>query len=298
MSGQSRNETHPTIAAPASSWLKLRVAAEIFADFQQFRVAAANRGERGGVPPEEFEGLLDGLDKQERELAKVLRQHYRAAVPEHVRDWQAGALGLGEHTFARLLGILGDPSVAYPWHWEGEGKARHLVQDEPYERSISQLWSYCGVGDPTRKRRSGMSVEEAFACGSPRIRSLLFVISEGCVKQTRSPYRRVYDDAKATYAERAHAEPCVRCGPSGKPAVAGSPWSKAHQHAAAMRLVAKEILRDLWLVAGEDGAIQGSKPTNVTPLPPATSDAGENGHPRSETHTGNAALPASLEEAV
>lgn len=274
MSGPSFVDTQGRSAAPAPAWRVLRIAAEIYADFQQFRIAAANRAERGGMPPEEFAGLIDGIEKQEARLKRYLRDAYRAAVPVQVRTWQGETAGLGEHTFARLLGLLGDPRVAHPWHWEGKGTAeRVLVADPPYERSVSQLWSYCGVGDPTRKRRRGMDLDDALSCGSPRIRALMFVISEGCVKQLASPYRRVYDEAKAQYAERVHAEPCVRCGPSGKPAEAGSPWSKAHQHAAAMRKVAKEILRDLWLVAGE-GASHTSEPMRPAPLP-ATSQDGE-----------------------
>lgn len=66
----------------------------------------------------------------------------------------------------------------------------------------------------------------------------------------RSPYRDVYEDARERYGDRVHAVECVRCGPSGKPALVGSPWSAAHQHAASLRLVGKELLRDLWIAAG------------------------------------------------
>ena len=278
MSDHIRNDTHSASVAPALSWRALRIAAETYADFMQFRIAATNRAKRGGVPAEEFAETLEGVEMQEKALKKELHLRYRAAVPEPIRKWQEDSHGLGEHTFARLLGLLGDPRVAFPWHWEGKGKCprpvasqcscdprvhRHLVPDAPYERSVAQLWSYCGVGDPTRKRRGGMEAADALACGSPRLRALLYVISEGCIKLHSSAYRPVYDDAREQYAERVHAEPCVRCGPSGKPAEAGTPWSKAHQHNAAMRKVAKEILRDLWLAAG---AMGGSK-SNVHTLP-------------------------------
>ena len=63
-------------------------------------------------------------------------------------------------------------------------------------------------------------------------------------------YRAVYEAARSRYTDRTHASTCVRCGPSGKPATEGSDWSLSHQHAAALRLVGKEILRDLWVVAG------------------------------------------------
>lgn len=67
-------------------------------------------------------------------------------------------------------------------------------------------------------------------------------------------YRAVYEMARTRYTDRTHVAPCVRCGPSGKPAAEGSPWSLSHQHAAALRLVGKEILRDLWAVAGGGAA--------------------------------------------
>lgn len=262
VSGQAVRETQSSTAAPAPSWRKLRVAAEIFNDYQQFRIAATNRAERGHVPAEEFADLLDGLKVQERELAKVLRGHYRAAVPESVRRFQANALGLGEHTFARLLGMLGDPRIAHPWHWELDDDGKRVgtdpIADAPFQRSVSQLWSYCGLGDARRKRRSGMTATEAAACGSPRLRSLMFVIAEGCVKQMRSPYRFVYDRGRADYASRVDEK--------------GEPWSAARQHAAAMRLVAKEILRDLWTVAGESEATVGAKPI---PHPPHSLATGE-----------------------
>ncbi len=57
---------------------------------------------------------------------------------------------------------------------------------------------------------------------------------------------------KEAVADKTHTVECVRCGPSGKPAQPGSPWSKGHQHAHALRVVGKEILRDLWVVSMGD----------------------------------------------
>lgn len=61
-----------------------------------------------------------------------------------------------------------------------------------------------------------------------------------------SPYRVVYDTGRAKYADAAHDVACAQCGPSGKPAQPGSALSAGHQHARAMRLAMKAILRDLW----------------------------------------------------
>ena len=76
-------------------------------------------------------------------------------------------------------------------------------------------------------------------------------VATSCIKQAESPYRAVYDARRAATEGRLHAAPCVRCGPSGKPAAEGTPWSKGHQHADALRIVSKAILKDLWRAARE-----------------------------------------------
>lgn len=105
-----------------------------------------------------------------------------------------------------------------------------------------------------------MSAEDAAALGNPRAKVLVHLLAESCVKfkgsdladaalngngrasvepspvvhapaRATSPYRPVYDEARARYASKEE-------------------WTPGHQHAAALRLVGKEILRDLWLVAG------------------------------------------------
>jgi len=59
----------------------------------------------------------------------------------------------------------------------------------------------------------------------------------------------VYDTTRAKYADVIHNASCVRCGPAGKPALVGSPLSDGHKHARALRAIAKEVLRDLWIEA-------------------------------------------------
>jgi len=76
---------------------------------------------------------------------------------------------------------------------------------------------------------------------------------EGC---TCFPYRLVYDAARVKYADALHKVECKRCGPSGKPAAIGSPLSAGHKHARALRVVSKEILKDLWREAATIHASQ------------------------------------------
>lgn len=96
---------------------------------------------------------------------------------------------------------------------------------------------------------------------NPTAKSRTYLIAEKCMMQfsaacklagehvhecSCSTYRLVYDRRKAATEGRLHKVECVRCGPSGKPAPIGSPWSDAHRHADALRITSKTFLRDLW----------------------------------------------------
>lgn len=93
-----------------------------------------------------------------------------------------------------------------------------------------------------------------------------FLIAEACIKQLGAEckqlgenqhvegcscggYRKVYDAGRIKYADALHPVDCKRCGPAGKPAPVGTPLSLGHQHARALRLVMKAVLRDLWIEA-------------------------------------------------
>lgn len=171
--------------------------------------------------------MLDALRKTEHEvelaLGRTMRKH-------PLGGWQKATLGVGEKQLARLLAAIGDP------YW-------NETADVP--RRVSDLWSYCGVGDAARQiRKRG---EKANWSATAKFRSWL--IAQKCVMTLRSPFRPVYDAARDKYAEAVHDKPCVRCGPAGKPAAAGSPLGLGHQHARGLRAVQKELLRGLWLEA-------------------------------------------------
>jgi len=213
-------------------WLELRIWSEMFHDAQQQRIAAVNRAERGGVDPGVYAGFINRLEDAEHACKLELVRCYRRTVPASVRQWQKDSPGIGEHLLARLLGHLGHPVHAEPHRWEGTGADRVLVPLEGFDRTVSQLWSYCGHGDATRKRRKGMTAEEAFALGNPKCKMLVWNLAVACVKQKPGTvYRDVYDAARKEYATR--------------------DWTNGHQHAAAVRKVGKEILRDLWTAAKE-----------------------------------------------
>lgn len=239
-------------------WLELRIWAEMFHDAQKTRIAAHNRAERGGVSADIYTAYTEATENAEHVCKLALARTYRRVVPSQIIAWQKDERGIGEPLLARLLGHLGDPYIATPYRWtvqapEGHecggtcGADRHLVALEPFARTVGQLWAYCGVGDHTRKRRRLMDADEALAAGKPLVKSLVYLLAVACVKQRAgSRYRDAYDAGRERYADRIHAEACPPC--HAKPE---QPWKPGHQHAAAVRLVGKEILRDLWLAARE-----------------------------------------------
>lgn len=269
---------------------RLRVWGEMLEDAMKSRIACSNRALRSPVDPIHYLGYLESLKVVEDTCRKELVRCFREVAPVGVQRWLKTATGVGEPSLARLLGHIGHPVHTIPRFWEGSGKSslpttktraqsnvassseeasssftqtvrethvgrregRHLVEGEPFDRSVSQLWSYCGHGDPKRRRARGMNVDDALSCGSPMAKSIVFLISTAIVKTGRGAYREHYDKLRARYADRVHAKPCVRCGPSGRPAPEGSPWKLGHQHAAALRGVGKLVLRDLWVAAKEE----------------------------------------------
>lgn len=198
-------------------------------DLEHLRIQTGNRigaGEReyGEALPHLYatvERLKEVEHFAELELKRAWRHHELA-------PWAAGIPGCGEKLMARLIAAIGDPA------------------ERP---NVAKLWAYCGVGDPLRKRRSGMSQEEAFRLGNPEAKMRVYLIGAQFVKTLKSPYRAVYDERREIYRDREHVRACVRCGLSGHPALPGSPWSLGHQHAAAIRYVGKVFLRDLWIEA-------------------------------------------------
>lgn len=173
------------------------------------------------------QALVDGLVHMEHQATLALQ---RAVRLHPLGVWIKATSGVGEKQGARLLAAVGDP------YW-------NALHDRP--RLVSELWSYCGYGDAAAQvRRRGYKSNWS---ATAKMRAHLVAVS--CIKNANSPYRMTYEAARAKYADAIHRADCLRCGPSGKPALAGSPLSAGHQHARALRAVSKAILRDLWATA-------------------------------------------------
>jgi hypothetical protein len=176
-----RTMSTPTDGPDREAYLVLRVMADSLADAMDHRIALTNRLRSGQTDPGITADIVANLDNTERLLRKAMVKAFRRASPE-LSQWARDTVGIGEETVARLLGRIGHPVIAQPYHWEGEGDSRTLVADPPFERTVSQLWSYCGHGDPARRRRKGMTAEEAFGLGSPDAKKLVYLLSVATMK--------------------------------------------------------------------------------------------------------------------
>ncbi len=215
----------------AGAFLALRIWSEMYYDAQKARCACENRAERGGVDPAPYAVQLKAMMTAEHQMKLAMGKEYRRVCPMAIREWQVNSRGIGEHLTARLLGCIGHPRHATPHHWEGTGETRVLIAEEPMERRVSDLWSYCGHGDATRRKRKGQSPEEVAATGNPVAKMLVHLLAEACMK-AGGPYRDAYDLRRAATA-LAHFD-----------------WTKGHSHNDALRIIGKTILKDLWIAGG------------------------------------------------
>ena len=234
-------------------WLRdpvLGILADVLDDLETVRIANENRvrqltrTEADSDGEERGHGLtldnpmvkklvtsVEALAQAEHEATLNLQRAMRA---HPLGPWVKSQAGVGEKQAARLLATIGDP------FWND-------LHDRP--RTVSELWAFAGYavhdGHAQARRRGERSNWSADA----KMRTYLIAVS--CVKQSaeKSKYRRVYDEGRAKYADAVHPHDCKRCGPAGKPALAGSPLSAGHQHNRAIRLISKELLKDLWIAS-------------------------------------------------
>lgn len=256
----------------------LALAADVLDDAERTRIANENRlrqltrteadadGEERGFGLDEshpdvarLAAIVDMLAKVEHDatlnLARMMRKH-------PLGPWVKVQRGVGEKQAARLLATIGDP------YW-------NTLHDRP--RTVSELWAFCGLhvlpaSQPMRDTHSALAGGDSSPTGgdtgqtqrdthaqaagvaarrqkgqrsnwSTLAKTRAYLIAESML---RAGNRETYDRRKAATEGRLHAAPCVRCGPSGKPAQTGTPWSDGHRHADALRITSKELLKQLW----------------------------------------------------
>lgn len=241
--------TDVTTPMPAARSLldpTLVVLADVLDDLERVRIANENRVRQLTRSVEDADGLergfgltldhpqvaalqatVEGLAALEAGSALALK---RAMRKHPLGPWVKATAGVGEKQGARLLASLGDP------YWNS-------LHNRP--RTVSELWAYAGY-DPDENGVARRRARGQKANWSAAAKMRAYLVAEACMKCRSSPYRKVYDAGREKYATAVHLTPCVRCGPKNKPAEIGTPISAGHQHARALRLVAKKVLKDLW----------------------------------------------------
>jgi hypothetical protein len=265
----------------------LALAADVLDDIERVRIANENRirqmtrvgededgEERGfGLDPDHPDVMriavmvhaLKGLEHDATlELQRKMRKHPLGA-------WMKTQRGIGEKQGARLLAAIGDPYI-------------NSAKDQP--RTVSALWAYCGLhvlpggqacgdapsvtaaGDQHRdtdhiaveaqhadvgvaaKRRKGQR-----ANWSTRAKTKAYLIAESCMKTGRSPQCR--DGHMIIDTHVPDAVPACACSPyrlvyenrRAHTAVTHPEWTDGHSHNDALRVVSKEVLKQLWRAA-------------------------------------------------
>lgn len=255
----------------------LALAADVLDDLEATRIANENRLRQLTRTEEDSDGEERGfgLDDRHPDVQNLTQLVGALGALEHQAElqlkrqlrrnplgpWIKTQKGIGEKQAARLLAAIGDP---------------YLNSSTGRPRMVSQLWAYCGlhvlpVGHSLQATHTGPAGGDQQAGGdldhttsddhgrvvgvaarrkrgvkinwSQTAKSRAYLISEAMLKAGN---REVYDHRKAATEGRLHQTPCVRCGPSGKPALPGSPWSNGHRHADALRVQSKEMLKLLW----------------------------------------------------
>jgi hypothetical protein len=247
----ARKDTTPNGSSPLADDPVFSLTADLLDDLEKARIAAENRYSaltrtepdkdgyiRGRAIPEgdpamcRARDLLNALAAAEHQGALSLQYQMRH---HPLGPWLAAQRGIGEKQGARLLATIGDPYMR-PQITREDGTV-----EPPRPRLVSELWSYCGLGD------AGKQVRRKYvkANWSSKAKSRAYLIAESCMKTLRkpctradgddfavhaggchcSPYRLLYDAERERLANAVHATECIRCGPAGEPALAGSPLS-------------------------------------------------------------------------
>jgi len=264
----------------------LGVLADVVDDLEAVRIANTNRVRQltRTATDKDGEDRGFGLTLDHPEVAKLaltvaaleaaekdaIRNLQRAMRKHPLAGFQKRHRGIGEKQLARLLAVIGDP------YWND-------LYERP--RTVSELWAYCGLhvirtssnSHPFNDTQAVLAVagtqphtgsqcsHDTQTGSAPGVapkrqrgqksnwnetaRKRIWVIASAMPKFPGGHYEQAYRAARTKYADATHPTDCNRCGPAGRPALAGSPLSDGHKHARAVRIVAKTILRDLWIDA-------------------------------------------------
>lgn len=179
---------------------------------------------------EPLHAMRHGIELEMKRIAKRLP----------VYPWAKQVRGLGELGLAVIVGETGDLG-----NYSNPGKVWKRLGLAPFEKDgISMAAS-------NWRRKGGLSAEDWTVLGySPGRRAEIYAVIGDPLFRAQSvvvgPYRQRYDQRRARTAET-HPD-----------------WTKGHSHGDAVRVMTKELLRDLWVAWRE--ATAGVYPMQPLPL--------------------------------
>lgn len=206
----------------------LAFAAAIVDDLEKIRIANGNRLRILTAPTDKADddGICRGLGLPDFHPMAVMLQSTIAdiqvseamavkvlekEVKSHpMGPWIQKTKGVGLKQAGRLLSAIGDP---------------YMNSSTGQPRTVSSLWAYCGLA-PGQKRQKGVKSNWSSVA---KTRALL--IADKVIQVGAEHLRDVY------YKRRAHTS------------ITQPDWTKLHSHNDAKRILAKEILKLMWIEA-------------------------------------------------
>ncbi len=205
-----------------------------------------------GVAPDSpdalaMDDIVDELGYMERQAERFLVAHLRR---HPLAPWLKAQRGLAEKQAARLLAVIGDPYIRTAMV---DDDGQEITPEGP--RTVSALWAYCGLHVREDEEGVGHAVKRqrgVRANWSPEARMRVYLLTTSCLKQLVAPCAVVAVDGISGVVHQ-EGDAC-RCSPfrlvydrrkaytaSTRPA-----WTDMHRHMDALRLMGKEILKQVW----------------------------------------------------
>ena len=177
-------------------------------------------------------GLIDPLKELEHRTVLSLQKRMRVnPIWPYFKDVK----GVGEKTLARLMACIGDPYL------------RPLDDGSYTPRTVGQLWAYCGMH--TMPNKDGEIVAAKRMKGvqanwNTEAKTRLFLLSQNLLRQGIRKDKDGNQFAVTEYGQlyldrRAHT------------AVTHPEWNPGHGLNDALRIMGKELLKQLWQAARE-----------------------------------------------
>lgn len=177
-------------------------------------------------------GLIDPLKELEHRTVLSLQKRMRVnPIWPYFKDVK----GVGEKTLARLMACIGDPYL-------------RPLDDGSYEpRTVNQLWAYCGMHTIANKDGEIVAAKRmkgVQANWNTEAKTRLFLLSQNLLRQGIRKDADGNQYATTSYGQlyldrRAHT------------AVTRSEWTPGHGLNDALRIMGKELLKQLWRAARE-----------------------------------------------